>query len=307
MIEKYLNNTLNSTNFQLGNRYEGKVRDNYTINNKRYIISTDRISAFDHNLTTIPFKGQVLNQLSSWWFDKVNIPNHKIRLIDPNVIECIECEPIKIEMIVRAYITGNTSTSIWVNYNQGKRDFFGNILEDGLRKNQKLKHPILTPTTKAEKGIHDENISKNDISISKDIFETAADLAFKLFNISSKICEDCGIILVDTKYEFGIVDGNVILMDEINTPDSSRFWKSNSYQESFQNGKDPEPFDKDYIRYHISNLGYKGDGDIPTIFDDVRVEIAKRYIEIYETITGEVFIPNLEEPKSRILRNINAL
>jgi len=307
-----LTKTLDATDFgPLGRKYEGKVRDNYTREGKRFIIVTDRISAFDRVLGTIPFKGQVLNKLAAFWFERTRevAPNHMIRVPDPNVLECVECEPILVEMVMRAYVTGSTSTSIWTHYQNGARTFCGHVLPDGLKKNQKLAAPILTPTTKAPKGEHDVSGSREEILATGQVtaadFDAAAAIAARLFAAGQEMCAARGLILVDTKYEFGKTkDGKVLVIDEIHTPDSSRFWMANTYEERFARGEDPEPLDKDFVRRHYTKLGYKGDGEAPPIPHDVRIGAAKRYIEAFERITGEPFTADTEPPLARIAKNL---
>jgi len=305
--------TLDRTDLdRLGTKYQGKVRDNYsTPDGRRFIVVTDRISAFDRVLGTLPLKGQILNRLAAFWFAKTAsvAKNHVIRVPDPNVIEAVECKPLAVEMVVRAYVTGVTSTSVWTHYAAGKRDFCGNRLPDGLKKNQKLEHPILTPSTKAEKGDHDISASRDEIlamgNISARDFDVAADIALRLFDFGVQHCEKRGLILVDTKYEFGRApNGDIVVIDEIHTPDSSRFWFADSYQERFAKSEEPESFDKEYVRRYLAGVGFKGDGPIPPIPDDVRVEATRRYIEAYETITGEPFVPDLGEPQARIRKNL---
>jgi phosphoribosylaminoimidazole-succinocarboxamide synthase len=293
-------------------RYEGKVRDNYSRGDgRRFIVVTDRISAFDRILGTIPFKGQVLNRLAAHWFEatKSVVPNHYLGTPDPNVLECVECTPILVEMVVRAYVTGSTSTSIWTHYQKGARDFCGYKLPDGLRKNEKLPAPILTPTTKAPKGEHDVSGSRADILATGQVtakdFDEAAELAMALFAEGQRQCAERGLILVDTKYEFGRTkDGKLLVIDEIHTPDSSRFWRADSYEVRFARGEDPEPLDKDFVRRHYTAIGYMGDGPVPPLPDDVRVGAAARYIEAFEAITGKTFDPNVEAPIPRIRRNL---
>ncbi len=252
-----------------------------------------------------------MNRLAAWWFVKTAhvAKNHVISVPDPNVIEAIECTPLAVEMVVRAYVTGVTSTSIWTHYAAGKREFCGNRLPDGLKKNQKLDKPILTPSTKAEKGDHDVSVSRDEIlamgRVTADEFDRAADAAMRLFDFGSRFCQERGLILVDTKYEFGKTpSGEIVVIDEIHTPDSSRFWFSRSYAERFAKGEDLESFDKEYVRRYLAKLGFKGDGPIPPIPDDVRVEATRRYIEAYETITGEPFVPDTSDPGPRLAKNL---
>lgn len=310
-----LANTLDGTDLgHLGTKYAGKVRDNYTTSDgRRYIVVSDRISAFDRVLGTLPFKGQVLNRVAAYWFDKTAnlVPNHVIGMPDPNVMECVECKPLSVEMVVRAYLTGVSSTSILTAYKQGKREFCGHVLPDGLSPHQALPAPILTPTTKAELGAHDENASREEIiamgAVSEAQFDEAAGYAMKLFAEGQRHCAERGLILVDTKYEFGIhPDGHIIVIDEIHTPDSSRFWFQNSYEARMAEGKSPESFDKEYVRRYLADQGFKGDGAIPEIPDEVRMEAARRYIEACETVMGEAFVPNLESPDTRLARTFPA-
>ncbi|MBX3250919.1 MAG: phosphoribosylaminoimidazolesuccinocarboxamide synthase [Myxococcales bacterium] len=296
---------------ELGAKYEGKVRDNYTKDGRRVLVVTDRISAFDRVLGTLPFKGQVLNQLAAWWFDETAsiAPNHVIDVPDPNVMVAVECEPLPVELVMRAYITGVTSTSIWTHYERGERVFCGHRLPDGLRKHQRLPEPLLTPSTKADKGDHDVSVSRDELLASGKIsardFDAAAEIAHAVFAHGQKVCAERGLILVDTKYEMGKTkDGTIVLIDEIHTPDSSRFWYGASYAERFHEGADPESFDKEYVRRWLKEVGYSGDGPTPPLPDDVRVEASRRYIEACDAIRGVPFEPNLEEPQARMRRNL---
>jgi len=304
---------LTGTNFEgLGERYEGKVRDNYTRGGTRFIVVTDRISAFDRVLGTIPFKGQVLNALSNFWFEATRdiAKNHSVRMPDPNVLECIECEPLRMELVVRAYITGTTSTSIWTHYAAGKREFCGHALPDGLVRNQPLPAPILTPATKAPKGQHDVSVSRAQLIAQGDVtardFDAAADMATALFARGQAMAKARGLILVDTKYELGKdAQGNIVIIDEIHTPDSSRYWLSDTYAERFAQGQEPDALDKDYVRRYYAGLGYTGDTDAPVMPDAVRLEAARRYIDAFERITGRDFVPDLNDPLPRIQKNLN--
>ncbi len=312
LLQEQLGRTLEGTDLQgLGERYEGKVRDNYSANGRRFLVVTDRISAFDRVLGTVPFKGQVLNRLAAWWFDKTKhvAKNHVIGMPDPNVLECVDCTPLPVEMVVRAYITGSTSTSMWTHYAAGERVFCGHELPEGLVKNQRLDNPILTPATKAPKGAHDVSASRAEIlahgNVSAADFDRAAELAFALFAEGQRLCAEKGLILVDTKYELGKTkDGEVIVIDEIHTPDSSRFWIAATYEERQAAGLDPEPLDKDFVRRYYTASGYKGDGEPGPLPTEVRVGAAKRYIEAFERITGETFEPNTDPPLARIQKNL---
>lgn len=311
-LRRALLQPLRGTSFSgLGEYYEGKVRDNYTKGDERLIVVTDRISAFDRVLGTVPLKGQILNGMAAFWFDKTKnlVANHMVDSPDPNVMRVRQCTPLSVEIIVRAYITGVTSTSIWTHYAQGKREFCGHRLPDGLRKNQKLPQAIVTPSTKAAHGDHDVSVSRAELlemgHVSAADFDAASAMAMKLFGFGQQWASDRGLILVDTKYEFGrSADGQLMVIDEIHTPDSSRYWFSNTYEEKFSKGLDPESFDKEYVRRYLAEQGFKGDGPIPSVPDDVWITAAERYIEAFERITGAPFVPNLEDPLPRIRRNL---
>ncbi len=313
ILRAALPHCLEGTHFTgIGDLYEGKVRDNYTTKDgRRFIVVTDRISAFDRVLGTVPFKGQVLSGMAAWWFEHTRdvAPNHVLRVADPCVLECVECTPVLVEMVVRAYATGTTSTSLWTHYERGVRNFCGHVLPDGLKKHQRLPHPILTPTTKAPKGEHDVSGSREEILATGKVnardFDEAADIAMRLFAAGQKTCAERGLILVDTKYEFGRTkDGKLVVIDEIHTPDSSRFWQKGTYEQRFAAGQDPDPLDKDFVRRWYISQGYKGDGPAPAMPDDVRVGAAERYIAAYEQITGQTFVPDTAPPLERIARNL---
>ena len=313
LLRTALAHTLDRTDLDvLGAKYEGKVRDNYTTGDgRRFIVVTDRISAFDRIVGTLPLKGQILNRMAAFWFEKTAhvAKNHVLRVPDPNVIEAIECTPLPVEMVVRAYITGVTSTSIWTHYAAGKREFCGNKLPEGLKKNQRLAAPILTPSTKAEKGDHDVSASRAEIlamgRMTADDFDQAADAALRLFDFGARLCQEHGLILVDTKYEFGRApNGEILVIDEVHTPDSSRFWFAGSYEERFARAQEPESFDKEYVRRFLAERGFKGDGPCPVLPDEVRVEATRRYLEAFERITGQAFVANLEDPQVRLRKNL---
>lgn len=313
-IESVLPHVLEQTHLdELGQRYEGKVRDNYsTPKGQRYIVVTDRISAFDRILGTLPLKGQLLNHIAAFWFEQTKdiAPNHLLSVPDPNVMLVRECKPLPVEMVVRAYLTGTTSTSIWVHYQNGERVFCGHKLPDGMRKHEQLARPILTPSTKAMDGGHDVSASRDEIialtKMDPREFDRAAEMAMGLFKRGQQICASRGLILVDTKYEFGRTpEGDIVVIDEIHTPDSSRFWFADSYQQRFDAGQDPESFDKEYVRRWLVSRGFKGDGPIPDLPDEVRVEATSRYVEAVERISGAAFKPHLgSDPISRIRRNL---
>ncbi len=311
ILKKQLEYTLDKTSLSLGKKYEGKVRDNYILDDKRIIIVTDRISAFDRVLCTLPFKGQVLNQMSAFWFEKTRdiIGNHVIEVPDPNVTIGKECKLIPVEMVVRGYLTGVTTTSSWYNYERGVRNFCGNILPEGMKKNQKFDRPIITPSTKAEKGSHDESVSGDEIVkrgiVDEKLYKQMEKAALALFDFGNKLVAKNNLILVDTKYEFGIdAGGNLTLIDEMHTPDSSRYWIKSSYEKLFSAGKEPEKLDKEYVRQFLANKGFIGEGKIPEIPDDVKIEAAKRYITAYEMITGKEFKAEVGDVNERIKDNL---
>lgn len=312
MIEQQLPYCLEGTKFtNLGEVYEGKVRDNYTRGDQRIIIISDRLSAFDRIITKVPFKGQVLNQMATFWFNQTKdiVGDHMIEAPDPTAIVVKECNALPVEMVVRGYITGVTTTSAWYNYEKGVRDFCGNQLPEGLKKDQKFDQPILTPSTKAEQGGHDESVSREAILdrgvISVEDFDYMADVSMKLYNRGVEIAGKQGIILVDTKYEFGKTkDGEIILIDEIHTPDSSRFWFANEYEKRFEAGETQKKIDKEYVREWLADRGFIGEGEIPNVPDEIRVEAARRYIEAYELITGQEFMAEVGDPLPRIEKNL---
>jgi phosphoribosylaminoimidazole-succinocarboxamide synthase len=307
-----LSTTLSETNYSgLGQLYRGKVRDCYVADGRRVIIVTDRLSAFDRIVATIPFKGQVLNGISAFWFEQTAAvcPNHLIASPDPAVSLVHECEPFSVEMIVRGYLTGSSPTSIWTHYAAGARQYCGHRLPDGLPKHARLPAPLITPTTKAEKGSHDELLTAAQVVEQKlataDEFEQLSQLALAIFARGQQLAAERGLILVDTKYEFGrLPSGKVVLIDEVHTPDSSRYWYADSYEQALSKAEDPRALDKEYVRRYLSAQGFRGEGELPKLPDEVRIEAARRYIEIFEQMTGRDFEPNLEPPGSRIQRSL---
>ncbi|MCX6817172.1 MAG: phosphoribosylaminoimidazolesuccinocarboxamide synthase [Candidatus Beckwithbacteria bacterium] len=303
---------INLTGF--GKRYQGKVRDFYVVGNKRILITTDRISAFDRVLGLIEDKGQVLNQLAAFWFDKTKdiIPNHLLAVPDPNVLVAKNCQAYPVEMVVRGYISGVTHTSLWYNYFQGKRLLYGMKFPDGLKKNQKLAKPVITPTTRGTGvGGHDEQISKAEIIkrkiISRKVYEEMEKAALALFKRGSEICDKAGLILVDTKYEFGDDKGKLTLIDEIHTPDSSRFWIKKSYEKRMKKGLEPENFDKEFFRLWYNQRNYYGDGQPPKMPAAFKQKISQRYQQIYEKITGEKLVRAKGDISMRIKNNLAIL
>ena len=295
-IQKNLKNVLTTTNFkELGQKKIGKVRDTYFVNDKIILITTDRQSAFDRVLASIPFKGQALNQTSAWWFEQTKeiIDNFVLDVPDPNVVVGKKCEVFPFEVIVRAYLTGSTNTSVWTNYQKGVREFCGNKLPEGMTKNQRFDKPIVTPTTKFEK--HDRNISKNNILIEKMAtakeWDYISEKALELFEFGQKKALENKLILVDTKYEFGKdKDNNILLIDEIHTPDSSRFWLEATYQERIAQGLEPDNIDKEFLRlWFKEHCNPYIDEELPEAPAKLVVELSSRYIKLYEMITGKKF------------------
>lgn len=289
--------TLSQTDFKFDNQrslYHGKVRDVYDIDDRLMVmVATDRISAFDVVLPEgIPFKGQVLNQIAEYFLDATSdiVPNWKLAVPDPMVTVGIKCKPLKIEMIVRGYLAG----SAWREYKAGAREICGVKLPDGLRENEKLPHPILTPTTKADEG-HDENISREEIIargiVPEEVYKQVEEYALALFRRGSEMAADRGLILVDTKYEFGLHDGKVILIDEIHTPDSSRYFYADGYQERFEKGEEQRQLSKEFVRQWLISNGFMGrPGEkVPEMTPEYCNEVSERYIELYEHITGRKF------------------
>ncbi|MBM4142956.1 MAG: phosphoribosylaminoimidazolesuccinocarboxamide synthase [Lentisphaerae bacterium] len=304
-IRAELSRTVAATDFSgLGAFERGKVRDSYKRDGQRLIVATDRISAFDCVLGTVPFKGQVLTQLAAFWFERTRgvAANHMLETPDPAVMLVAECEQLPIEFVVRGYITGVTKTSAWYNYERGVRDFCGNRLPEGLRKNQKLDKPIVTPTTKLEK--HDRNVSRDEAVaeglIDGDTFDEAAAVCLKLYDFGVKHAAARGLIFVDTKYELGRLGGRLVVTDEINTPDSSRYWFTDTYLERFAAGEEQRKLDKEYVREWLADRGFLGDGPPPRLTDEVRIEAARRYISAYELITGRDFTVGDEPPLARM-------
>jgi phosphoribosylaminoimidazole-succinocarboxamide synthase len=308
------------TDLPLPGKTVGKVREWYPLENgKRLIVTTDRLSAFDRILATVPYKGQVLNQLSAWWFDQTQsiIPNHLIHIPDPNAAIVTEVEPLLVEVIVRGYISGVTTTALWYRYNLGEREIYGYRFPDGLRKNERLPEPIITPTTKGGPSGHDERLTCAEV-VSKGIldvetWEQVQAAALAIFKRGQELAQNAGLILVDTKYEFGRApDGRILLIDEVHTPDSSRFWKADSYESRLTAGQEPENFDKEFVRIaYAEGRGdppgrpYLGDGEPPKMPDELWLAASERYITIYEMLTGQEFVPGAYPVNERLTKAIS--
>ncbi len=312
VIRKNLDNCLDSTAFlPLANRRQGKVRDTYDCGDNLILITTDRQSAFDRVLASIPYKGQVLNTVSAFWFEHTKdiVQNQVISIPDPNVTIAKKCTVFPIEFVVRGFLTGSTDTSAWTLYSQGKRTICGNKLPEGMVKNQKFTAPILTPTTKSD--AHDESISAEEI-VSHNIIDAPTwkklqDIAFALFERGTTIAAQNGLILVDTKYELGLDEnGTITLIDEIHTPDSSRFWIASSYEERFASRKEPENIDKEFLRlWFKEHCDPYNDSVLPKAPDDLVMELSRRYMQLFEMITGTEFTCDTTVPvKERIAKNL---
>jgi phosphoribosylaminoimidazole-succinocarboxamide synthase len=294
----------------LGTRQEGKVRDIYVAGDRRILITTDRVSAFDRVLGAIPFKGQVLNQLSAWWFTQTRdiVSNHVVSVPDPNVMIVREAEALPVEVIVRGYITGVTSTSLWTLYRQGVPRPYGLDLPPGLRKNDPLPEPVITPTTKATGGAHDERLTSDEVVerglAAPGLWAEIQTAALAVFRRGQEVARRAGLILVDTKYEFGLIDGRPALIDEVHTPDSSRFWVAESYEATRGAEQEPENFDKEFLRIWFAQQGYRGDGIPPVMPATFIAQVAQRYIAAYERLTGETFVPGAQPAAERIRTNL---
>ena len=312
LLRELCDRTLESTALQgTGKRIPGKVRESYVEKGRRTIVISDRVSCFDVVVGTIPLKGQVLNQIASFWFEKTAeiAPNHLLDVPDPCVSITRECTVLPVEFVYRGYLTGSTNTSIWTAYERGDRTYCGHTLSDGLTRHEKLPEPLLTPTTKAEVGAHDELTSRAELigsgALSEAHYAEAEALTAKLFEAGTRWAAERGLILVDTKYEIGIDnEGTMRVVDEVHTPDSSRYWYLDRYEASLSAGRNPEALDKEYVRLWLGEQGYKGDGPIPELPVDVRCEAARRYIEAFEQLTDRAFLPNTEDPLPRIEKNL---
>jgi len=293
----------------LGELYRGKVRDNYSRGDRIVMVTTDRVSAFDHVLGTIPFKGEILSRLTTFWFEKVKgiAPIHLVEAPDPSVMVVRRAKPLPVEIIVRGYITG----SLWRDYQSGKAGAYGIAWPAGLRKDQRLAQPVITPSTKAEYGQHDEPISETDILgqglVAPETWQQAKDIALRLFERGQEWARSRGLILVDTKYEMGLSEGRLVVIDEIHTPDSSRYWVKEGSEERFGRGEEQRMLDKENIRqWLIQEHGFSGQGKPPPLTDEIRVSLARTYVNLYELLTGEAFSSAVGSVEERIKRNLAA-
>jgi phosphoribosylaminoimidazole-succinocarboxamide synthase len=305
--------TLDDIDLPLPDRRAGKVRVSYELSStERLFVTTDRLSAFDRIIASVPSKGQVLNQLAAWWFDQTRdvVANHLLEVPDPNVTIGRTAHPLPVEVVVRGYITGVTSTSLWQQYATGARTIYGYDFPDGLAKNTPLPRPIVTPTTKALDGAHDEPITCAAVVeqglVPADLWEQVQAAALAVFARGQRTAEAAGLILADTKYEFGLaVDtGELLLIDEVHTPDSSRYWVTDSYDRRLAAGEEPESLDKEVVRRALIDLGYAGDGAPPRLPDDVVAAASARYVSAYERLTGLTFVPGGTPIADRISRHL---
>jgi phosphoribosylaminoimidazole-succinocarboxamide synthase len=299
----------------LAHRREGKIRISYDLPDaRRLFITTDRLSAFDRIIGAVPLKGQVLNQLSWWWFNNTSdiVAHHALELPDPNVLIAQEAAPLSVEVVVRGHITGVTSTSLWRCYEQGAREIYGYVFPDGLQKNDRLPKAIVTPTTKAAAGLHDEPLSCSEV-VSKGLVEKALwdqvhDTALRLFARGEDIARRAGLILADTKYEFGLDKlGNLLLIDEVHTPDSSRYWDAMSYEKRLTRREEPLSMDKEIMRRALVDAGYKGEGAVPVLPKSVWIETSQRYIDTFEKLTQSAFVAGIQPTQSRIFKTMSYL
>ncbi len=304
-IRTALSQCVIETDLKVGTKYRGKVRDVYDLGESLLLISTDRQSAFDRVLASVPYKGQVLNLISAWWFEKTRhiLPNHVLSIPAPNAMVAKKCSVFPIEFVVRGYITGTTNTSLWAHYQKGQRDYCGHVFPEGLKKNQKLPQAVITPTTKD--AIHDRLISVQEIIQQKlmtaEEWDIASTAALRLYEFGVETANQHGLVLVDTKYEMGRdAEGNIVLLDEIHTPDSSRFWLASSYEQRIVDGLEPENIDKEFLRlWFVEHCDPYQDAPLPAAPEELIVTLSARYIQLYEMITGNCFpfskSPGVEE------------
>jgi len=299
----------------LDDRRLGKVRVSYAFGpGRRLFVTTDRLSAFDRIIARVPYKGQVLNQLAAWWFEQTAdiVANHVVSMPDPNVLIAREAQPLSVEVVVRGHITGVTDTALWTQYAAGARDIYGHRFPDELAKNTVLPEPIITPTTKGDMGEHDVPLAIQDVvgdgHVDAEVWRQVSDAALAVFERGRTLAAAAGLILADTKYEFGLdADGQVMLIDEMHTPDSSRYWVADSYEEFLAAGREPASLDKEVVRRALADVGYTGEGSVPELPKTVWAETSARYIEIYERITGLTFHPADYPAEPRIIDAITAL
>ena len=282
----------------LGPVTRGKVRDIIDLGDRLALVATDRISAFDRVLGTVPYRGQVLNQLAAWWFDRVAdiVPSHVVAVPDPNVTIGRKCRTLPVEVVVRGRLSGSTSTALWTRYAAGDREIYGLRFPDGMVKNDPLPSPVITPTTKAEQGGHDEPITEAAIVeqglVPAERWEEVRTVALAVFARGREVAAAAGLVLVDTKYEFGLDDDDrLTIIDEVHTPDSSRFWRAATVEERLAGGREPENLDKEVVRLVYAERGYRGDGEPPPLDRELAVLAAGVYQETFAALTGALLVP----------------
>ncbi|MDH3299672.1 MAG: phosphoribosylaminoimidazolesuccinocarboxamide synthase [Acidimicrobiia bacterium] len=304
--------TLEALDLRLPGHTSGKVREAWEIgDHRRLLVTTDRLSAFDRVVGLVENKGQVLNQLSAWWFDKTRdiVANHVIAVPDPQAMVVVDATPLPVEVVVRGRLTGSTSTSLLPRYQQGERLLYGYTLPDGLSDHGPLPEPLITPTTKAEKGQHDEPITCDEVIerglVEAGLWAEVQKVALAVFERGTSVAADAGFVLADTKYEFGLApDGSLVLIDEVHTPDSSRFWDVESLEQRLAEGKGPESFDKEPVRLALKATGYRGDGPPPELAAEVWQATTDRYVDLYQDLTGLAFEPGERPIAPRVEANI---
>ena len=293
---------LTELDLPLGDRRDGKVRVSWALSGElaghRLLVTTDRLSAFDRVVAGVPWKGQVLNQLAAWWFAQVAdlVDHHVASLPDPNATIARAATPLPVEVVVRGRITGVTDTALWTAYERGERTIYGHRLPDGLEKNDELPEPIVTPTTKAARGGHDEPVTCDEVVerglVEPGLWRRVQDVALAVFERGVERGRDAGLVLADTKYEFGLdADGRLLLIDEVHTPDSSRWWVASSLDERRGAGDEPESLDKEVVRRALAAADFRGDGPVPDLGEEVWRATTARYVDAYERLTGEAFDP----------------
>jgi phosphoribosylaminoimidazole-succinocarboxamide synthase len=303
---------LSSVDLPLTGRTSGKVREAWPLDgHRRLLVTTDRLSAFDRVIGTVPHKGQVLNQLSAWWFARTAdiVANHVVDVPDPNALIAIDAAPLPVEVVVRGRLTGSTSTSLLPRYQAGERVLYGHRLPDGLAPHGPLGEPLITPTTKAEQGDHDQPVTCDEVVelglVDEGLWNQVQKVAVELFRRGEEIAADAGFVLADTKYEFGLgPDGDLLLIDEVHTPDSSRFWSIESLEERLAAGRSPESFDKEPVRLALKDIGYTGEGPPPELPAEVWEATSARYVTLYEALTGATFEPGAQPAAERLVANL---
>lgn len=304
--------TLEGISFELPGHQAGKVRDAWELpGQRRLLVTSDRLSAFDRIIGLVPNKGQVLNQLAAWWFDRTSdiVANHVIEVPDPNALIAIDATPLPVEVIVRARLTGSTDTAVLPRYKAGERYLYGYHLPDGIPDHGELPEPLITPTTKAQKGGHDTPTTIDEVAASgvvdPGLWTEIQKVALELFARGTDVAAGAGFVLADTKYEFGLApDGSLLLIDEMHTPDSSRYWAADSLEERLAQGLGPESFDKEPVRLALAEIGFRGDGPVPDLPPDVWAAASARYVELFERLTGQGFVPGERPAEERIRTNL---